>query len=829
MKRLIYWFFVSILSCTFLPLAYAEISFSEDAETKNPLVHWISRPDTMLAEVHELGLTTKRAKSGKSSILVDVTLDGDGICYFKIPMNVPIKSGEHQFASGKIYVEEFPNRARNLVGLGVNYVMSYGANGGKNTSGAHHFDETAKASMDWLDFESQDLSVELPTLAASSGLPTNAIKVDAIYLGFQGSFKKDRLVVYLDDLAISPQSHKEKPVVESHDFPILKKVFPFGLYCGSGGVHPGDAAGVYEENFPRALWRGIPAWKKHWINTIVGEGGEFYSDSTPERFADLALATKIFEENTLYNIPLVYLSPFYRPDLSWEQCRKTIAGQIGQFKDSSSILAWKVIDEPPSTDHALNDYLETKKAFYSVDPNHPVLTGGNQFNMLFEPHRPVAFFDRYPMRDTFSAPHSIAEITRLIDENAPGPVWYIGQAIHRMNGEYTRPSPAEFNLMMNAALANGAKGLVFFANRLRPSWYRSADTGVVDTFESSTALWEEIGTLGRRLAGIGPMLLTTEVLKNPGLQVETGTTKIAFDQTLPSVQVGVLRDAGRKTDILLAYNNDVKNPQTASVTLNEDFLAGRSLFNLESFEQINPPGSLALKLEPGQGVFFLLGTAEDFKSAQSAIAAARLEHEKENLLYRVYFASLANIVPADLVAACRAADNAKGLAAVGEQLTKALSAHPAYLATAKKLDGIQATLSELHALFEAKITSLESLEPRPDPILRRELDPALPNVRAYLDSLRLIGGVYFTLRNLSLKGQYRQIEADLATLQTWTDQLKSAAATNFPKGKALEAPPINLTTVSALRRKLDQFDLTLKLPYPDPLASGPETVKSVAP
>ena len=89
--------------------------------------------------------------------------------------------------------------------------------------------------------------------------------------------------------------------------------------------------------------------------------------------------------------------------------------------------------------------------------------------------------------------------------------------------------------------------------------------------------------------------------------------------------------------------------------------------------------------------------------------------------------------------------------------------------------------------------------------------------------------MYFTLRNLSLKGQYRQIEADLATLQTWTDQLKSAAATNFPKGKALEAPPINLTTVSALRRKLDQFDLTLKLPYPDPLSSGTETVKTITP
>jgi len=823
------WFYAAVFLFTGFQLGSAQTIFKEDAEASNPLVHWISRPDTMLAEVHELGLTRKRSKSGKSSIVVDVTLNGDGICYFRIPVNVPITPGEPLFASGKIFVEKFPNRARNLVGLGVNYEMRYGANGGKNTSGAAHFDETAHPSTNWLDFESQNLGVELPTLAASTGLPTNAIKVDAIYLGFQGSFKNDRLVVYLDDLAISPESHKKKVAVEYQDFPILKKVFPFGLYCGSGGVHAGDAAGVYEENFPRALWRGIPAWKKHWINTIVGEGGEFYSDSTPQRFGDLALATKIFEKNTLYNIPLVYLSPFYRPDLSWEQCRQTITEQIGQFKDSPSILAWKVIDEPPSTDHALNDYLETKKAFYNVDPNHPVLTGGNQFNMLFEPHRPVAFFDRYPLKDTYSAPHSIAEITRLIDENAPGPVWFIGQAIHRMNGEYTRPSPAEFNLMMNAALANGAKGLVFFANRLRPSWYRAADTGVVDTFESSTALWEEIGTLGRRLAGIGPMLLHTEVLKNPGLQVETGTTKIAFDQTLPSVQVGVLRDAGRKTDILLAYNNDVKNPQAAAVTLNKDFLAGRALFNLETLEEINPPENLALKLEPGQGVFFLLGTAEDFKNTQSAIAAARLAHEKEDLLYRVYFASLAGVVPADLVASCRASTDATSLATVEDQLKKALSDQPAYPAATRKLDGIQATLSELHALFEAKVTSLESLEPRPDPILRRELDPALPNVRAYLDSLRLIGGVYFTLRNLSLKGQYRQIEADLATLQTWTDQLKSAAETNFPKGKSLEAPPINLTTVSALRRKLDQFDLTLKLPYPDPLASGAETGKSLTP
>ena len=829
MHKLSTWFSPVLAFCYLLQPAVAQTVFQEDAETKNPLVHWISRPDTMLAEVHELGLTTKRAKSGKSSIVVDVTLDGDGICYFKIPMDVAIKPGEPYFASGKLFVDTFPNRSRNLVGLGVNYEMRYGPDGSKDTSGAQNFDETKYPSKDWLSFESQDLGVEIPTLAASTGLPTDRIKVDAIYLGFQGTFKKDRLVVYLDDIAITSQSHKEKPAVETRDFPILKKVFPFGLYCGSGGVHPADPSGVYEENFPRALWRAIPDWKKHWINTIVGEGGEFYSDSTPERFAQLALATKIFEENNLYNIPLVYLSPYYRPDLTWEQCRKTISEQIGQFKDSPSILAWKVIDEPPPTDHALNDYLETKKTFYSVDPNHPVITGGNQFNMLFEPHRPVAFFDRYPMRDTFSAPHSIAEITRLIGENAPGPVWFIGQAFHRMNGEYLRPSPAEFNLMSHAALANGAKGLVFYVNRMRPSWFRMADTGVVDTFESSTKLWDAIGVLGNRLAGIGPLLLTTEPLKNPGLKVETGTTKIAFDQTIPSVQVGVLRDVERKTDILLAYSNDVANPQSATVTLDEKFLAGRALFNLETFEQIETPGTLALKLEPGQGVFFLLGTKADFLSAKSAIEAARFEHERQNLLYKTYFASLSNLVPAELVAECRAAGDAKILADIETRLAKALASAPAYGKTKQKLDDIQASLSEFHALVEAKITSLESLEPRPSIFLRRDLDPAQPNVLAYLDTLRKIGGVYFTLRNLFLKGQYQQIEEDVTTLGEWTEQLKTAATINFPKGNTLDAPPVDQAEVSALRRKLDQFDNSLKLPFPDPLASGAKLLPSTTP
>ena len=127
--------------------------------------------------------------------------------------------------------------------------------------------------------------------------------------------------------------------------------------------------------------------------------------------------------------------------------------------DKKALLGWYIIDEPHATREALDDYLWAREAINKVDPDHPVTTGGNKYNIFFDRHRPVVIFDRYPLREHSQSPWSIANITRHVYRDANGPVWYIAPAFHNISGEYPRPTPAQFRLMCYAAVANGAKGI----------------------------------------------------------------------------------------------------------------------------------------------------------------------------------------------------------------------------------------------------------------------------------------------------------------------------------------------------------------------------------
>lgn len=814
--------------CGFLLMVFGVAAVAADppapwyrngAEEANPMSFWV-KAQNLQYTVNDLALSDVKPHSGKRSIKLDVTLNGEHYCYFKIPVNCRLKPDESYYASGYLRVEQFPSRGRNKIGLGANVVMWYGKGRKENTSGTYGFGDVNAPTADWVYMESGELGRNIGASAVSVGLPSDTLDVEHLYLGIEGTFENERVVAYVDDLALSREPRNPERPVEVRDYPILREVFPYGIYGGSGGWRDSDAAGAFGETWPDALWRDLPNWKSRYLNTVMGEVPELFADSDPVVFDRLATALSIFEKNRLHLVPAAYLTRYYRADLTPAACEKVIREQIPRFKDSRALLAWMTIDEPAGSS-ALEDYLWGRKLIESIDPLHPVITGGNSYDYAFARHRPVALFDWYQMRENRYAPWSVGGITAMIYRDASGPVWYIAPAFHNITGEYTRPTPAELRLMSYAALANGAKGLFFFCWRERPLWMRMAGSGVVDVVGSDTPLWDEVRDMGRQITAVGPLLLNTKVESNTRLKVQAETIKITWDEEIPAIAASVLAEPGGEVQYLVIYNNDPKRRQEGAVQLPAGIVRGRGLYDLYALAPApgwkpNEGNALRVALEPGEGRIYLLAKEGDYRSRADRIQANRLCNEKETVKYELHQAWLAGVASPALVKRYREADSTPALQGVRQALAGETAASAPYTRLRADLDRIQKNLSELNTLFEQKVTSLESTVPHPAAFVKRDFNAADPVVKTYLDAFLDLGHLYYRQRNLCLTGRCAEIAGDVGQLDTWVTALLATARKTFA-GRP-PAAPAGITTAEtrAMRERLDTLWAKKSILAPDP-------------
>ena len=807
--------FAIILSFVVPALATAADVYENSFETTNPLRYWTSTR-TGKYKIHHLGLTDKRAHSGKQSVKLDVTLNLSGHCYFDLPVDVPLEADRRYYVSAWVYVERLQRGGRREIGVGANRTIAFGTDGSRDTSGCNLFDSVDQPTGKWRFMESLDIRQVAVAQASTVGLPTNRLKMDKVFIGLQGEFPGQRVTVFLDDVRIShsPTEKLSEPQVKRFDK--LDGVFPFGIYGSIGGFRSADASGTYNEKFPEPIWRALPMWKRNHVNVCIGEAGSLYPDSPTQRWDDLDRTLDIFDANDMYLVPTTWLTRFYRSDLTYDACHAAIQKIVPRFAGRDSLLAWCVIDEPPATKSALQDYLWGKREINKLDPTTPVITGGNKANYLFDRHRPVALFDRYPLRENFHSPWSIANITRAVYEQASGPVWWIAPAFHNTTGEYPRPTRAEFRLMSYAALANGAKGLIFFNWRSRPSLFRHAGVGLLDTMEMPSELWDEMRSLGDRVCPLGQQLLTTRVVPDPPLAVESETIELYWEQTAPAIATGLLFDKSRDIHFLLVYNNDTSRERTGHLTLGESLRQGRSVFDSATRQGVDASKGIKLTLRPGDARIFVLASPKEWTRCQQLMDHYRLGRERNLLKLDAYYATLSKLLSNETLSALAKSDDLNDLARVRKRLQRDVESHPKYIAQHERLNALQKKLAELHQLYEAKITSLESQARFPSPHPKREFDPADPRVRAYVDIFPRIGHIYFRLRNLHLKGGWREIGPDINKTESWVNQLTERAQHSFVTRKEIQSIGVPVTKLDETTDRLDELHQRIGPAWPNP-------------
>ncbi|MHC4874840.1 MAG: hypothetical protein ACYTFY_23605, partial [Planctomycetota bacterium] len=292
--------------------AEEEIYYFENAEEKNPLQKWVKNK-RIEQKIYDISLSEEYAVSGKKSIKLDIELNGSGHSYFKIPVQIKIEEGKKYYASGYMRVEKMTPGDRTDVGLGVGLQCFWGGDdkrklqcfwGGddkrKDATTAEVFDSVKKPTKDWKFIKSREIGENFWEKTYVTGKRTDNLNIINFFVSILGQHKNHRITLYLDDLKISSKSTDTKVKVEKKDYPVVWKVFPFGLYGNFGGVR------LLKEAPMEAAWRTMPVWKKNYINAAAG-GTQIFADSEEGRLDKFYKELEIAEANNIYTSPMTYL------------------------------------------------------------------------------------------------------------------------------------------------------------------------------------------------------------------------------------------------------------------------------------------------------------------------------------------------------------------------------------------------------------------------------------------------------------------------------------------------------------------------------------------
>ncbi|MDD2706952.1 MAG: hypothetical protein PHV34_03000 [Verrucomicrobiae bacterium] len=221
---------------------------------------------------------------------------------------------------------------------------------------------------------------------------------------------------------------------------------------------------------------------------------------------------------------------------------KELRPAIEKFRDQLPLLAWMVADEPEMYwEKGLNPMSTLKRTqeFRKFGPRFPTCLvhcpwpgSPSEYNLT-----DVIMLDDYPIAD---AP-LLSRIKRSFQEarqaSLPKPIWFAVQAFRQLPSYHRFPTDEEERLMIYQAIAEGAKGVLYFCY--------SADTADKCNglrHPDSGNLWNEIRNINRELTELAPYLLNGAVVP----LAETKTPKLEVSSLL----------CGREAIVLVLLNND---------------------------------------------------------------------------------------------------------------------------------------------------------------------------------------------------------------------------------------------------------------------------------
>ena len=407
------------------------------------------------------------------------------------------------------------------------------------------------------------------------------------------------------------------PDPELKDYPKLHDFFPYGV------TYSIEASSLY----PKARLRighFMSMWKKSYSNAIHVCNANL---DMMHWFLPLSEANGIRTIPGLHNFYGGGPGPRFGPHFADEELIKRCAEP---FAEHDGMLAWSIIDEPHT--EFVRTFVKMRKAIEEVDAEHPVTTVTNYdgANRGFGPFVYALETDFYPSLGRTN-PWPVAEWCERADAWLDGrPHWFVAQGYQ---DSLTAPA---FRLETFAALANNAKGLIYFISSYMPRCFDpSMAMSMHDFWGNPLDFWPDFTRIGRHLCGLGPSLVATMLVRPNPIEVECSDITTGH-RTRPALASGLRRDGGLKADYVVVYSNDIDAERAGTVTVPaEEDERVYDLFSMEEVDAKREGGALSfsVRFQPGDGCIYLCGAPGVFEAIRQKALRSLFEHERF-VLYR---------------------------------------------------------------------------------------------------------------------------------------------------------------------------------------------------
>ncbi|MCL4219354.1 MAG: hypothetical protein KJ052_20420, partial [Candidatus Hydrogenedentes bacterium] len=370
---------------------------------------------------------------------------------------------------------------------------------------------------------------------------------------------------------------------------------------------------------------------RHHHNTILLERSDHLAIGELRSLIDLCEAS---------NLKLVCACDFPLDGDSAEMTHY-IEERIAPFSAAAGILAWTFSNPPEETE--LLAAIEARQHVENVDKKHPLIYIGTpgQAYPLFAPFFAVS-------GQAFDGSHAPWDMGRMVAQHKPlakgSHFWAVGPSYVGASGSPEWSSCPEFRLMVNLAVANGARGWFSYLYHNDPFWMGgSVQRSLTGPFMTFSDLWAELDSRMMRIFAVAPLLLPTRPAPLPKdwyVAYHADEEQSILPDGVPSISSFRLRGADYNFYIII--NNDVRGMSSIETSIPEDGLHGHEIYDVTDFLQereMHPMDRQRhVEMFPGQIRTVLVAPKEVCLRIRDEVSKVLIDDDERQLSFNVKLA-----------------------------------------------------------------------------------------------------------------------------------------------------------------------------------------------
>ncbi|OGV53557.1 MAG: hypothetical protein A2017_20885 [Lentisphaerae bacterium GWF2_44_16] len=436
------------------------------------------------------------------------------------------------------------------------------------------------------------------------------------------------------------------PLPETRPFHEIADYFPLGGYI--------DGLVCLHEigSYPKAWNRLLRQFRRNYFNTATGtlimqaNWLKDFQKTGLSWMGDLCRKYNIKYIPRMETMPLLLKRgkiPFLEkitPEQIRTECFKEGIYEYDLIKSFAKkyndiILAYDISDEPRA--QCIPMYMAAQTVFKDINPDRPAIPILNMSTQQYLPYVPIYYGDHYPIhiKDDRN-PWDVARVVRTTALKKKASVWVMLQAFGW--GRWTLPSSHEIRYMTWAVVVNGGKGITYHGITGHPRWRYNAgyDLNVLDRTGTYTEQWKELGTIGKYLTAIAPVLLESDIEENKAFTAEADeiTTHKSYYRG-PAITASALKQRNGKGYFLALQNQDIEKSRKGILHITKEMTEGKILYDLHNLKEANStkPINLEITLRPGDAHFFYCGPKEE--ALKISMQVHKNHYLNESVLYNI--------------------------------------------------------------------------------------------------------------------------------------------------------------------------------------------------